>query len=174
MSADLHLQEITSGDLSLIHDMAEVAFRHTYRELLSSEQIDFMMDWMYSMPNLNSQLTDGHRFFVAYKGDIPCGYVSMEDQGVDSAGVGIVHLHKLYVMPGMQGCGVGLLLFGNVVSLARQIYPHGPVRIELNVNRYNKAVGFYRRLGMRVLREGDFHIGHGFYMTDYIMGLDVS
>ena len=48
-----------------------------------------------------------------------------------------------------------------------------PARIELNVNKYNKAVGFYRRLGMRVLIEEDFPIGNGFYKTDYIMGLDI-
>ena len=32
---------------------------------------------------------------------------------------------------------------------------------------------FYRHLGMTVLRQGDFHIGNGFYMNDYIMGLDL-
>ena len=46
-------------------------------------------------------------------------------------------------------------------------------RIELNVNKFNKAVEFYRHLGMRVLVEEDFPIGNGFYKTDYIMGLDI-
>jgi hypothetical protein len=51
---------------------------------------------------------------------------------------------------------------------------HGrKARVELNVNRSNKAVSFYRHLGMTVLRQGDFHIGNGFYMNDYIMGLDL-
>ena len=30
-----------------------------------------------------------------------------------------------------------------------------------------------RRMGMRKLREGDFPIGNGYYMNDYIMGLDI-
>ncbi len=29
----------------------------------------------------------------------------------------------------------------------------------------------YRHLGMTVIREGDFPIGHGFFMNDYIMGI---
>ena len=36
-----------------------------------------------------------------------------------------------------------------------------------------KAVKFYERMGMRKLREGDFEIGGGFYMNDYIMGLEI-
>lgn len=49
-----------------------------------------------------------------------------------------------------------------------------PVSVELNVNRNNQAVGFYRHLGMEILRQGDFHIGNGFYMNDYIMGLNLD
>lgn len=48
-----------------------------------------------------------------------------------------------------------------------------PARIELNVNRNNPAIGFYNRLGFRILRQGDFDIGHGFYMNDYIMGMEL-
>ena len=29
-------------------------------------------------------------------------------------------------------------------------------------------------MGMRVLREGDFPIGDGYYMNDYIMGLEIK
>ena len=46
--------------------------------------------------------------------------------------------------------------------------------MELNVNRSNRALHFYERMGMRRLREGDFPIGGGFYMNDYIMGLDLE
>ena len=45
--------------------------------------------------------------------------------------------------------------------------------MELNVNRSNRAKGFYERMGMRVVREGDFPIGGGFFMNDYIMGMEV-
>lgn len=48
-----------------------------------------------------------------------------------------------------------------------------PCLMELNVNRNNKALQFYEYMGMRKLREGDFPIGNGYYMNDYIMGLDI-
>ena len=44
----------------------------------------------------------------------------------------------------------------------------------LTLNRRNPALHFYERMGMRCLREGDFPIGGGFYMNDYIMGLDIE
>ena len=45
--------------------------------------------------------------------------------------------------------------------------------MELNVNRNNKALDFYYRMGMRKDRQGDFDIGNGFFMNDYIMVLDI-
>jgi len=45
--------------------------------------------------------------------------------------------------------------------------------MELNVNRNNKALHFYEHKGMKKLREGDFPIGNGYYMNDYIMGLEL-
>jgi GNAT superfamily N-acetyltransferase len=83
----------------------------------------------------------------------------------------VFHLHKLYVMPSEQGKGVGTLLFKQAVAHVSGCFK--PSRIELNVNRMNAAVEFYRHIGMRILREGDFHIGEGFYMNDYIMGADI-
>ena len=131
------------------------------------------MDMMYSMPNMHRQLEEGHHYYIAYDGKVPCGYVSVQYEGVDSEGIEVFHLHKIYVMPESQGKGVGLGLFNQVVSHVKETADGGHSRIELNVNKFNKAVEFYRHLGMRVLVEEDFPIGNGFYKTDYIMGLDI-
>jgi ribosomal protein S18 acetylase RimI-like enzyme len=39
----------------------------------------------------------------------------------------------------------------------------------LNVNRNNKALGFYQKFGFVILREEDIDIGNGYFMNDYIM-----
>ena len=49
-----------------------------------------------------------------------------------------------------------------------------PARIELNVNRENRALGFYERIGMRRDRVVDIKIGEGFEMNDYIMAYDID
>lgn len=51
---------------------------------------------------------------------------------------------------------------------------NGPARVELNVNRHNPAVAFYEHMGMHKDREGDFDIGHGYFMNDYIMAMELD
>ena len=58
------------------------------------------------------------------------------------------------------------------VEFSKEIHP-GPCEMHLNVNRNNKALQFYQHLGMEKVAEGDFHIGYGYYMNDYIMGLKI-
>jgi diamine N-acetyltransferase len=45
----------------------------------------------------------------------------------------------------------------------------GATRLRLNVNRFNKAVGFYENFGFRVIGQEDIDIGQGYFMNDYIM-----
>lgn len=169
----IDIRKATENDLLTIHDMAQVVFRHTYRDILSSEQMEYMMDMMYSLPNLRKQLEEGHHYYIAYDAATPCGYVSVQYEGPDADGIEVFHLHKIYVMPQAQGRGVGLKLFRTVENHVNENVSGGKARIELNVNKFNSAVNFYKHLGMRVLLEEDFPIGGGFYKTDYIMGLDL-
>lgn len=162
-----------TDDIAIIRDMAEVAFRHTYREILSPEQMEYMMDWMYSPDNLLKQFEDGHVYHILFSQGRPCGYVSVQKEGTDADKTEVWHLQKIYVLPSEQGKGFGKLLFEKAVSHVKENLSGIKARIELNVNRQNTAVSFYRHLGMTILREGDFHIGNGYYMNDYIMGLDI-
>ena len=65
----IEILKATKEDLQTIHDMAQVVFRHTYRDILSPEQMDYMMEMMYSLPNLHQQLNEGHHYYIAYDGD---------------------------------------------------------------------------------------------------------
>ena len=169
----IRIRKAGTEDIMCIHDMAEVVFRHTYRDILSSEQMEYMMDWMYSPANLFRQLEEGHVYYIAFRGDLPCGYVSVQPDGVNEEGRLLFHLQKIYVMPTEQGTGSGRMLFEKAVAHIREQASGRPAALELNVNRNNPSIGFYNHLGLRILRQGDFHIGHGFYMNDYIMGMDI-
>ncbi|MCF0164610.1 MAG: GNAT family N-acetyltransferase, partial [Bacteroidales bacterium] len=68
---------------------------------------------------------------------------------------------------------LGKVLFNLAIEEIRRLHP-APCKMELNVNRYNKALDFYKYMGMKQLRQGDFDIGNGWYMNDYIMGLDIE
>lgn len=163
------IRKATLEDIPLINRLAWIVFPHTYKELLSIGQIDFMMDWMYSEKNLHKQMTeDGHIYFLAYQGDKPAGYLSIQPEGEHT-----YHLQKIYVLPEFQGMKLGKLLFRQAIQAIKELHPE-PCQMRLNVNRYNtKAVEFYQRMGMKKVFEGDFDIGHGYLMTDYIMALDI-
>ena len=73
------IRKATENDLLTIHDMAQVVFRHTYRDILSSEQMEYMMDMMYSMRNLQKQLEEGHHYYIAYMSPAPVIGTDHED-----------------------------------------------------------------------------------------------
>ena len=158
----------TLADIGLINSMAWRVFPPTYKGIIAEEQIQFMMQWMYSEENLRRQITrQGHTFLMAEEGKEPAGYVS-----VSSEEATLWELHKLYVLPDWQQKGVGKTLFNAAIAHIKALQ-QGPCVMQLHVNRHNKALGFYQHMGMKIAREGDFDIGNGFYMNDYILSIDL-
>lgn len=162
------IRKATTNDIHLIHEMAWVVFPHTYKEILTTEQIDYMMEWMYSEDSLHKQMEeDGHIYYLAFKGDAPAGYLSIQPEGEH-----VFHLQKIYVLPSFQGMKLGKQLFEQAIKAIKELHP-APCQMRLNVNRQNKALAFYERMGMVKVDEGDFPIGNGYYMNDFIMGMDI-
>ena len=162
------IRKATLEDIEMINRLAWIVFPHTYKEILSTEQMEYMMDWMYSPENLHKQMTeDGHIYFLAFEGNEPAGYLSIQPEGEHT-----YHLQKIYVLPSFQGKKLGKLLFEQAIKAIKELHPE-PCQMRLNVNRQNKALTFYEKMGMKKVDEGDFHIGNGYYMNDYIMGLDI-
>ncbi len=161
-----NIRKATVEDIGLIRRMANVAFPATYREILSADQLEYMMEWMYSEESLHKQMTeDGHVYYLAFCDDEAAGYVSIQPEGED-----VYHLQKIYILPQYQGKQLGKRLFECAISAIKEIHP-APCEMRLNVNRNNKAVRFYQHMGMKKVDEGDFPIGNGYYMNDYIMGI---
>lgn len=155
------------NDSALIHTMASEVFPATYSELLTSDQMDYMMEWMYSLDSLRQQMEQGCVYYIAYREDEPCGYISVQYKGDR-----VFCLHKIYVLPLFQGFGIGKILFEKAILHIRE-QNLIPCTMELCVNRQNIAVQFYERLGMHIVQEKDSHIGQGYYMNDYIMAMDI-
>lgn len=162
------IRKATTEDCALIRKLAQQVFPATYRDILTPEQIDYMMEWMYSEKNIRKQMEEeGHVYLLAYEECEAAGYVSVRPDGKD-----LFHLEKIYVIPYFQGAHCGSFLFREAIRYIKEQHPE-PCQMELNVNRHNKALHFYEHMGMKKVREGDFPIGNGFYMNDYIMGITI-
>lgn len=153
-----------SRDIALIRFLAERSFLPTYLPFISPEQVHYMFDKMYSPDALRAQMEDrAHRFFIANVGSETLGFASVE---ADCELAGRAKLHKLYVLPEAQGKAVGFSLMNTMESVARAELQEW---LFLNVNRYNKAVEFYKRQGYEIYLEEDIDIGNGYFMNDYRM-----
>ncbi len=163
------LKEANNQDVVLINQLAEQTFGHTYGEILSAEQLAYMFEMMYAPYNIIYQMeVDGHRYFIAYEGDKPCGYISFSRQAKD-----LYNLEKIYILPAFQGKGIGREMVEFAFGFVKKWNNDAPCRMELHVNRANKAHLFYEHMGMVVDRSGDFDIGEGYFMNDYIMAIDL-
>ncbi len=165
MKNELIIRKAKAKDISKIKKLAESVWPFTYKDILSPEQIEYMMQLFYSEASLKEQF-DKHTFLVAYLDGEPVGFASYS---LISA-AGDYKLHKLYVSTPMQGRGLGKALI-NFITDALKLFDGKA--LELNVNRNNKATTFYERLGFEVIYELDIDIGNGYFMNDYVMRLQV-
>ncbi|MDR2025941.1 MAG: GNAT family N-acetyltransferase [Prevotellaceae bacterium] len=158
----IEIRRASLEDIPLINGIASVVWPATYSNMMSKEQLDYMFDMMYSPDSIKTQMTEKkHNYFILFEDSIPKGYISVHI--VENT---ILYLEKIYVLPSEQGKGFGAMLIDRAREFAAT---HSLNSIRLNVNRDNKSRCFYEHLGFEIVSQRDLHIGHGFYMNDYIM-----
>ncbi len=152
-------------DIELIRSLCFEVWPQTYASIISQEQIEYMLDRMYSPLSLQQQMKEGAHFILLYNDALPIGFASYQV-------ITPTHckLHKLYVLPTQQGKGGGRVMIQHILV---EIKEKGIQHLELQVNRNNSAVTFYERLGFYKREVADFDIGNGFFMNDYIMQIDL-
>jgi len=153
------------NDIEIIHSLAHRIWRIAYKEMISPEQMEYMLNMMYSHDSLQYQLEkQKHTFIIAWDDEVPVGFAAYFPKYDLSPG--IYRLDKLYVLPDQHGKGIGKKLIDHITSV---IKPLGAALLELTVNRNNKALSFYQKLGFIIIKEIDQPIGEGFFMNDYVM-----
>lgn len=149
-------------DIPVIKKLADIIWPPTFSSILTTNQIQYMLNWMYSDESLTRQMEDGCVFFLAYMDDQPIGFASWQKVSEKEG-----KMHKLYVLPKMQGKKAGYTLLQEVI---RNSVNQGVSVLKLNVNRFNQqAINFYLRTGFSIEKEEDIDIGDGYYMNDYVM-----
>lgn len=158
----MNIRQATVQDIKAIHELAEKIWWPAYRNIISDEQISFMLDDMYSEASLLEQMNAGIGFLLAEKDNVPLAFAGYSISEADNQ---ICRLHKLYVLPSEQGSGTGKKLIEHISSLART---QGAKILELNVNRGNPARHFYTKAGFEVFQTVDIPYHH-FILNDYVM-----
>lgn len=154
--------------LPLVRDIALLTWPVAYKEILSGDQLAYMLELFYSIPALEQQMDSGHRFTLCFINNKAVGFSSISPKENEKE---VLRLNKLYVLPGLQGKGAGKKLLDDVKEFALK---NNFSAVELNVNRNNTAKTFYDREGFVITSEVDLPIGNNYYMNDYIMTWSVN
>jgi ribosomal protein S18 acetylase RimI-like enzyme len=161
-----YIQTASVQDVALIQDIAARVWPQTYSNIISRDQIKFMLEMMYSASSLREQMIDKNcEFIIVGNTEQSFGFASFSSLNRE-----IFRLHKLYVDIAAQGLGLGLMLLNEVEKRSME---RGGVILELNVNKYNRAKNFYEKNGFSIYREEVIDIGDGFVMDDFVMRKDL-
>jgi GNAT superfamily N-acetyltransferase len=158
--AVIHIAD--ESELAIVAQLARQIWPVAYGNILSADQIAYMLQLIYSEAALRRQLQEEkQQFIIARLDGEPVGYASwslIEEPGV-------YKLHKLYVVPSCQGKGIGIQMVRYILDQL----PPGATALRLHVNRYNSARYFYEKCGFTIIAQADIPIGEGYFMNDYVM-----
>lgn len=163
MRQSVEIVPASEEHLPAIASLAGVIWREYYPLITGTEQIEYMLAWMYSLETMNSELRSGIRYERLLLDGELVGFASIGT--IEEPGT--IKLHKLYLLPRHHGQGLGTLLLKHCEDEARK---RGARRMTLNVNKRNtQAIAAYQRNGFAIAESVVNDIGNGFVMDDYVM-----
>lgn len=155
------LQLAAEQDIPLIRELAHRIWWAHYPDVISPDQIAYMLEQGYSETALRQQISDpAQSFWLVLTGETVAGFVAISEKSP-----GYYFIHKFYLDNTQRGLGVGAAAFGALLEK----YPDLQ-EVRLNVNRRNyKSVNFYFKVGFVVAGCMDTPFGEGYIMDDFEM-----
>jgi ribosomal protein S18 acetylase RimI-like enzyme len=161
------IEKVVADDIAkfqIIRIIAQETWPIAYREILSTSQLEYMFDMMYSTTSLLEQAAKKNlQFVLAKEGNDCVGFASYE-MGINQTTK--TKIHKIYILPSKQRKGIGEKLIDYIAVEAAKQKNNA---VFLNVNKNNKALHFYLKLGFSKVKEEVIDIGSGYVMDDYVM-----
>ena len=103
--------------LFIIKDLAYAIWPNTYGDILSIEQLNYMLNNFYSLENLENQMDKGQVFKLLLDENKVVGFVAYEFNCNET---GLLKIHKIYLLPETQGKGFGKFMIDEVIQIAQQ------------------------------------------------------
>lgn len=153
------------NDIDVIRELTLEVWPPTYDPIIGKQQVAYMLGLFYTPEALAKQMDGGHQFVLGYWNDHPVAFASY-----GPIGDRLYKLHKLYILPDMQGNGIGR----DIVNYIAADISDKATGLRLNVNIHNTpAKNFYARVGFNVIYDEDIDIGGGFFMNDHVLELPI-
>ena len=154
-------RKAAGADIALLSDMAHEIWMGYYPSIIAREQIEYMLQMMYSHKAIEEELQKGVVWEIVENDSEPLGFLSYTIfENVD------IKLNKLYLKIGHHSKGYGRAALEHVIGYAKS---HSFKRVYLTVNKSNiQAIKAYEKVGFVRTDSVVNDIGGGFVMDDYI------
>lgn len=165
---ELQFEELHAGDYGRIAQMSALAsaiVKEYYDPILGAQQNDYMIAMFQSEQSIARQLEEGKRYFFARYGGENIGFFCFYPHD------DVMYLSKLYLRRDMRGRGFARPILRLIAEESRKC---GLYAIELNVNKHNRTMEIYERLGFVRVRSEKIDIGSGYCMDDYVYRLKLE
>lgn len=156
----------TEEQIQQLSELANQIWNEYFVEILSDEQITYMIEKFQSVSAITEQIQEGYHYYLVINDIETIGYFGFCKQKDDT-----LFLSKLYLIKEQRGKG-------HVSQILRFIKEKALVQgcssIWLTVNRHNQqAIAVYEHLGMQRIQEQAIDIGNGFVMDDFVYRLSL-
>jgi ribosomal protein S18 acetylase RimI-like enzyme len=150
-------------DLPEIARLAREIWLVCYKDVISMEQINYMLNWMYGAETMAKELSQNICYDKLILDGKMIGYTSYGPSEKPEK----MKLHKIYIHHDFQKKGYGSATLKYVFERANE---KGFSSVVLNVNKNNtNAVAAYKKNGFVIAETCKLDVGNGFYMDDYIL-----
>lgn len=148
-------------DIETITALACEIWTQHYTPIIGAEQVAYMLKSFQSREAIETDISKGYVYTIAYRNGEPCGYCAAR---LDENGL---FISKLYVRYAERGKGIARAMLRDAESSACKA---GAARVRLTCNKHNTgSLAAYQRLGFTRAADAVTDIGCGFVMDDYVM-----
>lgn len=163
----MKLIEVTKSEQ--IEEMAQIAdeiWHEHYIDLLSKEQIDYMVEKFQSSHAIKrQQKEEGYQYFLVEEDGEYAGYMGIKPEKEK------LFLSKFYLKKAFRGRKLASEGFEFLYDLCKR---KGYQSIYLTVNKGNEnSIRVYEKKGFRVMCTQVADIGNGYVMDDFIMEKEI-
>lgn len=157
---------VTEKQILEVEDAAKRVWHNYYKDIFSTEQIDYMLEKYQSKDALYRQISKGYIYYMLMADNELAGYMCILFQS------DCVYLSRLYIKAEYRRQGLArraINYFDILFSSPDNGYDYIKI-IRLNVERKNSfAINVYEHLGFYKVKSVDKNIGGGFVCNDYVM-----
>ena len=163
----LRIIPVTNEELIFsVSALADEIWHEHFSSILSTEQIDYMLEKFLSPEALADQINHDYEYFLFSYEYTFAGFAGIHEEN------GSLFLSKLYVHKNFRGKKIASYMFRKFIEICKM---RNLNKIWLTCNRFNEStLAVYEHLGFQKVRTEVTDIGQGYVMDDYILEYKVE